>query len=149
MLEQLISGWRIFLCGDLAKETSAEDIAPSLLKINCDGAYKSSCSFAAFGVIVRDHSGSAQVWRCGRVKESSALAIEAWALRIACGLAIEYNFPAVIFESDCKCLIEIISGSNSNGCWEIQVIVEDIKSWAKERRWSFVWGCQSKNKAAH
>lgn len=62
---------------------------------------------------------------------------------------MEYNFPSVIFESDCKILIEMISGSSSLGCWEIQAIVEDIKSWARDRQWSFVWGNRSKNKAAH
>ncbi|XP_058187986.1 uncharacterized protein LOC131304667 [Rhododendron vialii] len=52
---------------------------PSILKINCDGAFKSPRSLAAFGIIVRDNGGSAQLWRCGRVLVYSALAIEAWA----------------------------------------------------------------------
>lgn len=50
---------------------------PSVFKVNCDGALKSSSSLAAFGVIVRDFGGSAQVWRCGRVRVSSAIVIEA------------------------------------------------------------------------
>ncbi|XP_058216651.1 uncharacterized protein LOC131327506 [Rhododendron vialii] len=124
-------------------------VSPPPSSLNCDGAHNSSCSLVAFGVVVRDHSGSAQVWRYGQVKVSSALAIEAWALRIACGLAMEYNFPSVILESDCKILIEMISGSSSLGCWEIQAIVEDIKSWARDRQWPFVCGNRSKNKAAH
>ncbi|KAI8571718.1 hypothetical protein RHMOL_Rhmol01G0141200 [Rhododendron molle] len=70
---------------------------PSVLKINCDGAFKSPYSLAAFGVIVRDNGGSAQLWRCGRVLVSSALAIEAWALRIACLVAKEQNLQEVIF----------------------------------------------------
>ncbi|XP_058208190.1 uncharacterized protein LOC131321203 [Rhododendron vialii] len=50
---------------------------PSVLKINCDGVFKSSCSLAAFGIIARDSGGSAHDWRSGRVMVSSALMIEA------------------------------------------------------------------------
>lgn len=49
----------------------------SVVKINCDGAFKSSRSLAAFGIVARDSCGRAQMWRCGRVMISSALAIEA------------------------------------------------------------------------
>ncbi|XP_058198434.1 uncharacterized protein LOC131313954 [Rhododendron vialii] len=86
---------------------------PSTFKINCDGAYKSSSSLAAFGIIARDHGGLAQVWRCGRVKVSPVLAIETWTLRIACSLLMEYNYPSVIFKLDCKNLIDSISELSS------------------------------------
>ncbi|KAI8557191.1 hypothetical protein RHMOL_Rhmol05G0317200 [Rhododendron molle] len=82
---------------------------PSVLKINCDGAFKSPRSLAAFGVIVRDNGGSAQLWRCGRVLLSSALAIEAWALHIACIVAKEQNLQEVIFETDCKNLVDCLN----------------------------------------
>lgn len=37
----------------------------SVIKLNCDRAFKSSRSSAAFGILARDNGGSAQVWRCG------------------------------------------------------------------------------------
>ncbi|KAI8536539.1 hypothetical protein RHMOL_Rhmol10G0265200 [Rhododendron molle] len=85
----------------------------SVIKINCDGAFKSSRSLAAFGIIARDSGGSARTWRCGRTMVSSALSIEAWALRIACVMAVQENFQIVILESDCKNLVSCISDSTS------------------------------------
>lgn len=86
---------------------------PSAIKFNCDGAFKSSRSLAAFGIIARDCGGSAHVWRCGRTTVSSALSIEAWALRIACKVAIEENYQNVVFESDCKTLISCLTDGKS------------------------------------
>lgn len=65
-------------------------VPPSIAvtKFNIDRALKSSSSLAAFGVIARDNSGSALFWRGGRVRVSSAILIEAWALRIACDIAL-------------------------------------------------------------
>lgn len=74
---------------------------------------------AAFGIVARDSGGLAQLWRCGRVMLSSVLAIEPWALRIACAVAVEMNFPVVIFESDCKNLISCINDSKVQVPWEI------------------------------
>lgn len=54
----------------------------SVFKINSDGAYNSSRSLPAFGVIVKYCGGLAKVWRCGRMMASSALMVEAWALSI-------------------------------------------------------------------
>lgn len=73
-----------------------------VFKVNCDGAYSSSRSLATFGIVVRDSDGIAQLCHCGKAKVSSAVAIEAWALRIACGMVLELDFPEVIFETDCK-----------------------------------------------
>lgn len=79
---------------------------------------------------------------------SSALTIEAWALRIACGLAVEQNFPEVIFESDYKNLITYATDSKAQCPWEIATIVADIKKWAGTRRWSFFWCNRGLNKTA-
>ncbi|KAI8543144.1 hypothetical protein RHMOL_Rhmol08G0194800 [Rhododendron molle] len=105
---------------------------PGVLKINVDGAFSSSRGNAAFGVIARDSSGTAQFWRCGKVKVSLACAIEASALWIACNSVIEADYSQVIFESDSQVVIQ--SGQGRINCpWEIQTVVEDIKTWAKGR----------------
>lgn len=119
---------------------------PSVIKFNCDGAFKSSRSLAAFGILPRDSGGSAQVWWCGKTIVSSTLSIEAWALRIACMVAVEKNFHNVVFESDCKNLVSNITKHNSQCPWKIEAIVQDIKGWAKERQWSFVWYNRYKTK---
>ncbi|KAI8550978.1 hypothetical protein RHMOL_Rhmol06G0148700 [Rhododendron molle] len=114
-----------------------------------DGAYLSSRSKAAFGVIARDSGGQALWWRVGRVMGSSAKVIEAWVLRIACSTALDLNLPEVIFESDCKALIDCLNSSSAQCPWEIYAIVEDIKGWAAARNWSFVWCCRNSNTVAH
>lgn len=72
---------------------------PSYVKFNVDGAFKSSRSLAAFGIIARDSGGSVLLWCCGRAMVSSAIAIEAWALRIACVMAMEQGYSDVILET--------------------------------------------------
>lgn len=120
-----------------------------LIKFNCDGAFNPSRSFAAFGVIARVSGGSAHCWRVGRVPASSAIHIEAWALRIACATAMEMELSEAIFESDCLELVNAVTDSKNSGAWEISTLIEDIKEWAKVRCWSFVWCVREQNKAAH
>lgn len=79
----------------------------------------------------------------------SALPIEAWALRIACVVAKERNLSEVLFESDCKELINCINNSPEQCPWENAAVVEDIKTWAASEQWSFVWCNREKNRAAH
>lgn len=122
---------------------------PSVVKFNIDGAYNSSRSSAALGIVARDRSGSALVWRCGKVIASSAIFTEAWALRIACQLAMEMGFSEVVFESDCLELITCLHSGNSAGPWEIRAVIDDLKFWSSSFKWSFVWCNREKNKAAH
>jgi len=121
----------------------------SCLKINSDGAFNSSRGLAAFGVIARDSGGSAHWWHYGRVKVSSAIVIEAWALRIACAMAEERNINGAIFESDCISLVNSVNDASVECLWEIAVIVEDIRVWASKRHWTFRWCKRECNKAAH
>lgn len=108
---------------------------PSVTKFNT-GAYKSSRSMAAFGVIVRDSGGSALLWHVGRILVSSAISVEAWALRIACLTALELNCSKAVFELDCLELINCFKDPKSLCPWEI-------------RNWVFLWCCREKNKVAH
>ncbi|XP_058203111.1 uncharacterized protein LOC131317591 [Rhododendron vialii] len=86
---------------------------PSYVKFNVDGAFKPSCSLAAFGIIARD-----------------CVAIETWALRIACVTAMEQGFSDVIFETDCKNLVRYVSNPESECPWQIETIIGDIRKWA-------------------
>ncbi|KAI8530479.1 hypothetical protein RHMOL_Rhmol11G0062100 [Rhododendron molle] len=88
---------------------------PGVTKFNCDGAYSSSRNKAAFGFLARDSGGSALVWRAGQVVALSASFVEAWALRIACGMAVDMGITEALFESDCKVLIDCINSDNAQG----------------------------------
>ncbi|KAI8573093.1 hypothetical protein RHMOL_Rhmol01G0251900 [Rhododendron molle] len=114
-----------------------------------DGLINSADSLAAFGVIARVSGGKPQLWRVGRIPAVSATSIEAWALRIACATAFELNLFEAIFESDCLEVINAVLDAKSSGPWEISTIIEDIKNWAKDRCWSFLWCCREQNKVAH
>lgn len=122
---------------------------PLVIKFNIDGAFSSSRSLAAFGIIARDCSGQAQVWRFGRVMASSAIFIEAWALRIACLVALELNLGEVIFESDCFLLIKCLTSCDDQVPWEIRALVDDIMTWASTNNWKFVWCSRKVNGVAH
>lgn len=102
----------------------------SVCKFNCDGAYSSSRSKAAFGFLARNKGGSTLVWRAGRVVASSALFIEAWALHIAYGMAVDMGITKAVFESNCKVLIDYINSDNAHGPWDIRALVDDMNSWA-------------------
>lgn len=122
---------------------------PSSIKFNCDGAFSSSRSSAAFGCLARDSGGGIQCYRAGRIVASSALATEAWALRIACGMAVDLNLSSAVFESDCKELVDCINNKINRPPWEIKAMVEDIKQWAQQRNWKISWVCREQNAAAH
>lgn len=55
----------------------------------------------------------------------------------------------VIFESDCKVFINCFDESKIEIPWMIATIVDDIKTWAKNRRWIFKWCRRECNRGAH
>lgn len=85
-------------------------------------------------LITRDSGGAAHCWRVGRIATGSAIFIEAWALRIACAMALEMNFAELIFESDCLEPVKAVTDGKGACPWEVDTMVEDIKEWAKCRR---------------
>lgn len=133
----------------LSRSTCWVPPPPLVFKFNIDGAFSSTHSMAAFGIIARDSSGQALVWRFGRVVASSAIFIEAWALRIACMVAMELKLEEAIFESDCLILIQCLIEENFQGPWEIRSLIEDIKVWAETANWTFTWCSRKTNGVAH
>lgn len=97
-----------------------------LLRImfNCDGAFKSSCSAAAFGIIARDNGGLVQIGRCGKI--TSMIFFEGWALQITCAMAVDMGLSDAIFELDCKVVIDCLKSDTYLCPWEISALVEDI-----------------------
>lgn len=61
------------------------------------------------------------------------------ALRIGCTTTLEMGVDEVFFESDCLELVKGVTDTKFACPWEICTMVEDIKEWAKSKRWSFMW----------
>ncbi|KAI8572302.1 hypothetical protein RHMOL_Rhmol01G0186900 [Rhododendron molle] len=80
---------------------------------------------------------------------ASTISIEAWALRIACGIAMDLNLDEDVFEFDCLELINCFKEPNSATPWEIRAMIEDIKRWASSKMWSFVWCPMEMNRVAN
>lgn len=68
------------------------------LKINVDGAFIHGSSCAGISLIIRDAYCNLVDANCLVVNASSASMFEALALKRAVNLAIDYDFPKVIFE---------------------------------------------------
>ncbi|KAF7140564.1 hypothetical protein RHSIM_Rhsim06G0091800 [Rhododendron simsii] len=77
-------------------------------KFNCDGAFNPSDKSAAFAVLVRDENGSVVEINHGRIRVSSALTAEAWAIRIAVSMALAWEKKDAIIESDCQPLVNML-----------------------------------------
>lgn len=90
-----------------------------------------------------------QFYRSGRIVVSSALVTEAWALRIASGMAVDMGISKAIFESDCRAVIDCINNKGEQNLWEISALVADMKEWATNKDWTFTWAGRERNTAAH
>ncbi|KAH7857179.1 hypothetical protein Vadar_009887 [Vaccinium darrowii] len=100
---------------------------------------------AAFSVILRDFGGSVVEVNYGRIKVSSALAAEAWAIRVACSMARSWEKREAIIESDCGNLIQMLSLPSAMH-WSI---IEDIILMNEEMEISFVWCKRTANMCAN
>lgn len=60
-----------------------------MAKFFCAGAFSTSRSYATFVVISRISGASAPLLDYGRVRAPFAIMVEAWAVWIACGMAMD------------------------------------------------------------
>lgn len=72
---------------------------PDQWKFNCDGAFSPSAKRAAFAVIARNSVGDVMDINSGSKKVGSALAAEAWALRVARSMGVSLGIPHPLIES--------------------------------------------------
>ncbi|KAG5535348.1 hypothetical protein RHGRI_023196 [Rhododendron griersonianum] len=85
----------------------------------------------------------------GRIKVSSALAAEAWAVRIAVAMAVAWGKKEAIIESDCKVLVDLLQPDHANTNWTIQAIIDDIVSLSVNANFVFSWCNRKVNSCAH
>ncbi|KAG5543967.1 hypothetical protein RHGRI_016647 [Rhododendron griersonianum] len=92
-------------------------------KFNCDGVFNPMDKSVAFAVLVRDSCGSVVEINHGRIKVSSALAAEAWAIRIAISMARAWGKEDAIIESDCQVLVKLLQPNSSQRNWIIHGVM--------------------------
>lgn len=68
----------------------------------------------------------------GRIRVSSALAAGAWAIRVACAMAVACGTQNFIIESDSLKDITMVNGERAME-WEGQTILQDAKIFAQDR----------------
>lgn len=83
------------------------------MEVNVDGAFINSFVLAGMGIIFRDKVGTILGGFGGSFLASSAFMAEASALRKAVVMAISLNLPNVVFESDCKVLVDCVNSGSA------------------------------------
>ncbi|GKD17719.1 reverse transcriptase, partial [Tanacetum coccineum] len=116
----------------------------SLVKINCDAAYKEA--IAAF--VVRDSVGSLLYVQGNSCFATSPLHAEVIAIHSACRLAYNHGWVGAIVESDCQIAISL-SSTETIPPWSLGSLIEDIRTWSKNLHLTFSWTNQSNNQVAH
>lgn len=76
-----------------------------------------------------------------RVAVSSAISIEAWALRVTSIAVMDREYSHVVFEMDCLELISCFKDPTPPCPRKISALVEDLKNWAVNRKVLFLPGC--------
>ncbi|KAI8542490.1 hypothetical protein RHMOL_Rhmol08G0141800 [Rhododendron molle] len=113
------------LCGHRAKETTLENMT-AIFQV-CWAIWKARNAYVFTGNPLNpgdtiECAAGIEGPKVGNAMASSAISIEAWALRIACGTAMDLNLCEAVFESDCLELINCFKESNSPTPWEIQAV---------------------------
>ncbi|KAF7812710.1 RNA-directed DNA polymerase [Senna tora] len=94
------------------------------IKINSDGAVKTSYNKARCGALIRDHNGT---WISGVIRNLvnySVLKTEAWGAFEGIKLARDLGYRKIILESDSQCLINIFMSGSSN-IMEVYSIIQE------------------------
>lgn len=99
----------------------------SQVKINVDGAFINPLLPAGMGIVFRNKDGRVLDGFGDTFLASSAFMAEAYALiKESCGVVVSLDLTNVVFESDCKALVDCVS-SGSAAPWDCEVLVDDIR----------------------
>ncbi|GKB83552.1 reverse transcriptase [Tanacetum coccineum] len=118
----------------------------SLVKINCDAAFKDST--AAYGIVVRDSVGTLVRVSGKSCFATSPLHDEVIAIHYACYLAYNQGWCGAIVESDSQTTISL-SSSEAVPPWSLGVLIDDIRTWSKSLHLTFSWVNRVNNQVAH
>ena len=82
--------------------------------------------YAGIGAIARDSTGALVEGRCEKVRRSSCLEAEAWALRLGAKMAKEEGYRKVVFETDSGILHKELVKKHGQPSWHLKTVVEDV-----------------------
>nr|GEW87381.1 reverse transcriptase [Tanacetum cinerariifolium] len=109
---------------------------------------RSKDSSAAFGIVVRDSTGSLCYVLGNRCHAISLINAEIIAVHFACSLAYNRGWLNAIVESDSQMAISLYSSLESPLPWSLAALVDDIRFWAKSMQISFSWVNRERNQVA-
>ncbi|XP_031101801.1 uncharacterized protein LOC116005700 [Ipomoea triloba] len=94
------------------------------VKMNSDGARKSSTGLASAGGLIRDHRGRWIVGFTVNIGHTSSFGAEVWGLREGLIVAIQRGFTHVIAESDSEALVSVIDNNSDDGKLDSTLIAD-------------------------
>ncbi|GJW31241.1 reverse transcriptase [Tanacetum coccineum] len=134
------------VCWSIWCSESRTTLFSTLVKINCDVAFKDSK--AAYGIVVRDCVGTLVRVSGKPCFATSPLHAEVIAIHYACYLAYNQGWCGAIVESDSQTVISL-SSSEVVPPWSLSALIDDICTWSKSLHLSFSWVNRVNNQVAH
>jgi hypothetical protein len=120
------------------------------LKTNVDASFVAETGVAAVGAVIRDHHGKTIVaagkvlTHCRNTEEAEAIALTEGAR-----LAASWIRSLMIFESDCKQIVdEVTHAEGSLSCWR-STIHDSISLASTQPNWKCTFAKRSQNHVAH
>ena len=96
------------------------------LKLNFDGAYSVSNKAGGIGFLLRNDAGEMRYMHAANCKANSPFHCEAKALLAAVEYVVDNESGQVLFESDCKGLVDAVLGRSSVPDWQARGLVDEI-----------------------
>ncbi|KAG5555347.1 hypothetical protein RHGRI_012775 [Rhododendron griersonianum] len=96
-----------------------------------------------------DENGAVVEINHGRIKVLSALAAEAWAIRVAVSMAKAWGKWDASIESDCHPLVDMLQPNAKKKNWTIQALLDDIFSLSIHSNVVFNWCNRKANRCAN
>ncbi|GAU44764.1 hypothetical protein TSUD_246570 [Trifolium subterraneum] len=103
------------------------------IKLNCDGAHKSSINLSGCGGLLRDNNGNCLSSFARKIGSCDALQAEMWGMYIGMNLARRQGITHLQVESDSKMLVDMVTG-NCNVNENIPTLIKCIRS-LKNMNW--------------
>ncbi|GAU37815.1 hypothetical protein TSUD_276320 [Trifolium subterraneum] len=100
------------------------------IKLNCDGAHKSSINLSGYGGLLRDNNGICISSFARKISSCDALHVEMWGMYNGIDLARRHGITHLQVESDSKVLVEMVT-RNCNVNENIPTLLRRIRDLIK------------------
>jgi len=111
------------------------------VKLNCDGAHKSSSSLSGCGGLLRDSMGNCLNSYARKIGSCDALHAEMWGMYIGMDMARRQGITHLQVESDSKILVDMVTGKcNINGNVPTLIRrIRDLKNMSWQVQINHIW----------